>query len=181
MGEKDFRIQRLEAVVPLDEYVKTCVDVPKFLAFCAACPNYEKRWSCPPFVFDPMDIWKRFDRLRLVASVLFPAPGASVEEAVQALAAEKTLLMHELLAAEIAYPGSLSLSAGSCYLCEECTKGNGTPCCRPEEMRYSIEALGGDVGKSAERYLGKPLLWIKDGVLPEYLSLVAGLLLKEQG
>jgi hypothetical protein len=46
-------------------------------------------------------------------------------------------------------------------------------------MRYSIESLGGDVGLTAERYLGQPLLWIKDGILPDYLMLVGALLLPD--
>ena len=35
----------------------------------------------------------------------------------------------------------------------------------------------GDVGLAAQRYLGYPILWIKEGALPEYLMLVGGLLL----
>ena len=47
-------------------------------------------------------------------------------------------------------------------------------------MRYSIEALGGNVAETAERYLHKPLLWIEDGRMPDYLTLVCGLLAREE-
>ena len=45
---------------------------------------------------------------------------------------------------------------------------------------YSIEALGGNVAETAERYLHKPLLWIEDGRMPDYLTLVCGLLTREE-
>ena len=31
-------IERLESVVPVDEYVKICVDIPKFLGYCKDVP-----------------------------------------------------------------------------------------------------------------------------------------------
>ena len=57
---------------------------------------------------------------------------------------------------------------------------SGRPCRCPEKMRYSIEALGGNVAETAERYLHKPLLWIEDGRMPDYLTLVCGLLAREE-
>ena len=44
-------------------------------------------------------------------------------------------------------------------------------------MRYSIEALGGNVGLTVTRYLGQKLEWIEEGRLPRYFMLVAGLLI----
>ena len=43
--------------------------------------------------------------------------------------------------------------------------------------RHSIESLGADVSLAMKRYLGLDILWIKDDRLPEYLTLVAALLL----
>lgn len=60
--------------------------------------------------------------------------------------------------------------------CEVCLRSSGQPRAHPEQLRYSIEALGGDVGEAAQRYFGKPLLWVHHGEAPEYLMLVGGLL-----
>ena len=75
------RFERLEAAPPIEEYVQTCVDVPRFLEYCKECGNYGNRWSCPPFREDPMEIWVRFQALRLIAYVLPSEPGAGRSEA----------------------------------------------------------------------------------------------------
>ncbi|SBW11744.1 conserved hypothetical protein [uncultured Eubacteriales bacterium] len=175
-----YTIKELEAEAEMDEYRRSCVDVPKFLAFCEACHNYGGAWSCPPFDFNPMERWRRYGRMRLYARMLIPTePGQAAEAALQALQEEKDAHLERLLEWEAATPSSLALAAGSCTLCTPCARKEGHPCQKPEQMRYSIEALGGDVGLTASRYLGKPLLWIRDGVVPEYLMLVGALLLPD--
>lgn len=52
------------------------------------------------------------------------------------------------------------------------------PARQPEHLRYSIEALGGDVEGCLRRYFHMPILWGRDGKAPEYLVLVGGLLVK---
>ena len=51
-------------------------------------------------------------------------------------------------------PGSMALSAGSCRLCKECTRMTDEKCRNPERARCSIEAIGGDVGKTISRLMG---------------------------
>ena len=55
---------------------------------------------------------------------------------------------------------------------------SGKPCVHPDEMRYSIESLGGDVVKTAAELLGTEIKWAASGELPEYFLLVGGLLEK---
>ena len=82
-------------------------------------------------------------------------------------------------ALEKEYPGSISLSAGSCSLCKDgCTRAVREPCRYPEMMRYSIESLGGDVGRTVSKLMGYELEWIEEGKLPSYFVLVGGLLKK---
>ena len=40
--------------------------------------NYGRRWSCPPFEFDPLELWNRYDTLHLYACAR-PAPGADTD------------------------------------------------------------------------------------------------------
>ena len=47
----------MEVSVPVAEYLRGYVDMPKFLVFCKACPNYGHIWSCLPFDFDHMEMW----------------------------------------------------------------------------------------------------------------------------
>ena len=172
--------------VPLAEYRAQCVDVPKFLGYCAACPNYGGTWSCPPFDFDPQEIWDRYDRI-LLRAVKVPVPAELREKVLSPqeindeshalLAPIKHDLLSSLLEQERATPGSLALSAGRCQECQVCSKASGQPCRQPERMRHSIESLGGDVGKTLSLYLGQELLWGREGHLPEYYILLGGLLL----
>ena len=173
-----YHVTPLEATVPVAEFLETSVDVERFLGCCRDCPNYNKRWSCPPLPFDPMEFWKSYQTLKLYARVLTPASDTSVDELMSGLRDEKGKLLRELLSMEGQIPNSRSLAAGSCITCEECTRKKDIPCCHPEVLRYSIEALGGDVGEIMERYFHHPLKWIEKGKLPDYLTLVGGLLIK---
>ncbi|MDD4509984.1 MAG: DUF2284 domain-containing protein [Oscillospiraceae bacterium] len=180
MSGFEYTVRELEAWVSTEDYLQDCVDVPKFYAFCRACKNYGVTWSCPPFAFDPMDLWHRYRTLRLYARMLVPNyPGQDIQAAISALRKEKDASWKKLLGWESETPGSLALSAGFCSLCDSCARTSGEPCRAPERMRYSLEALGGDVGLSAEKYLGQPLLWIQNGNLPKHLMLVGALLLSD--
>lgn len=175
-------VEAVTATVAMAEYLPACVDLPRVAGYCAACPNYGARWTCPPHSFDPMGLWRRYGAITLHGRVFCPPAAMGEAEALAALEAEKAALLDALLALEAATPGALALAAGTCTRCDEaggpgCARPAGHPCRHPEAMRYSIEALGGDVALTARRWLGRPLLWISGGVVPPYLTLVGGLLL----
>lgn len=172
-----YTVERFITTLSLAEYVPQCVDVPKFLAFCRDCPSYGTRWSCPPHAYDPLDLWARYETLTLVVLELTPNRDVSREEAMACMAREKNSLLEDLLSLEAKCPGSLALSAGNCQLCRFCARTQGVPCWQPQRMRPSIEALGGDVSLTLERYLGKTLQWTRGGEKPKTLTLVGGLLL----
>jgi predicted metal-binding protein len=100
---------------------------------------------------------------------------------MEIMAEVKNKITEELFAMEEEYPGSISLSAGSCSVCgpENCTRTDGKPCRYPEKMRYSIESIGGNVGKTVSKLLGIELEWIEEGKIPSYFVLVGGLLKKK--
>ena len=176
-----YTVQTMEVSVPVTEYLETCVDVETFLGFCRECSNYERRWSCPPFSFDPLDLWQGYRTLRIFARVLVASSRADLAGMLEGMKQEKSRLMQELLKLERTIPGALALAAGGCSLCGDgCTRSSGAPCRRPNEMRYSIDSLGGDLSKTMEQYFQKSILWIRDGKLPEYLTIVGGLLVREE-
>ena len=105
-------------------------------------------------------------------------PEQPLDEAVAALKQEKRLYRELLQRWERETPGSQMLLAGTCDQCETCEKVQGHPCGRPELLRYSIEALGGDVEGCLQHYFHLPMLWGRDGKAPDYFALVGGLLTK---
>ncbi len=183
-----YTVTRHEASVSVTDYIEGYVDVPVFLKACQACPNYNKVWSCPPYDFDVLSYWRQYKTLRLLASkitfdeeVLTKEYTKKEADAVinKVLSPEKKKLSDELFLLENKYPGSVSLSAGSCALCSNgCAKKDGLPCRYPETMRYSIESLGGNVGLTIEKLMGLKLEWMEEGRLPHHFVLVCGLLQK---
>lgn len=172
------RREIFEKTVDVKQYIEGYVNVEKFLECCKACPNYDKIWSCPSYDFDPMDIWTKYEKLYLYG-VKFSLDDLETE----AQAKERMLKIKEEMTAylfqkEKEYEGSISLSAGSCTICGpgNCTKIEKMPCKHPDTMRYSIESLGGDVGRTLSKLMNMDLLWVEEGKLPEYYVLVGGLL-----
>ena len=68
------------------------------------------------------------------------------------------------------------ISTGSCRLCKSCKKKVGKSCAYPKRRTYSFEALGINVSLLATDLFHRDLLWYKAKSLPEYTSVVAGLL-----
>ena len=163
---------------PVSDFVKTCVDVPRFLGCCRECPNYNKRWSCPPYDFSVEALWQQYTSILLYEEKI-PISKELQEDTFEQqelndissaiLAPVKRLMTSELLAMESQTPGSRALFAGTCELCNNCSKENGKQCMHPNQMRYSIEALGGNISKAVQIYFDDKILWAADGHLPEYL------------
>lgn len=185
----NYTTQRYEAMVSVDEYMETCVNVSEFLEYCRQCDNYKKTWSCPSFDFDPEDYWRQYRTFRIIGiKILVPenirertwSKEERAELMEEMLWREKKQLTEELFSLEKELPGSISLSAGSCMICGpgKCARSEGKPCRFPEQLRYSIEALGGNVGLTVTKYLGQELQWIEEGRMPEHFVLVCGLLMK---
>ena len=182
-----YKVEDLWAEVPLSELRMTAVDVAKFLDCCKACLNYNKVWSCPPYSFDPQSIWNSYEILTLCCrKVVFSDEARAVaylqEElgviSKQLMQREQDALLEKMMELEKLHRGSMALAAGSCSACAplECARISGQRCRHPEKIRYSIESLGGDVGKIVEEQFGLNMLWAEDGHLPEYFLLVGGLL-----
>ncbi len=185
----DLKCQMVEytATVSMEEYLEDCVDVDQFLGYCKNCSNYSKVWSCPEFDFDPVDYWKAYDSLYILGRKLILPEELRLriysdderEKVLTDLLKEpKMQLDRDLLAMEQRTPGSRALSGGSCLYCQpgDCARIHALPCRFPDKMRYSIEALGGNVGRTLSRYLHLKLLWMEKGRLPAYFIIVGGLL-----
>ena len=175
-----YTLERFEKEISVPLYLEHYVNVEEFLEYCKACPNYEKVWSCPTYTFNPEDYWKEYSSLLIVAYKINFEAGTDEKKSMEIMAEVKDKITEELFAMEEAYAGSVSLSAGSCSVCGKgnCTRNEGKPCRYPEKMRYSIESIGGNVGKTVSKLLGIELEWIEEGKMPSYFVLCGGLLKK---
>ena len=182
------KIERYEASIPVEDYMKGYVDVETFLGYCKQCQNYGKIWACPSYDFDVEEYWRQYKTLDLLAVKIFTEEslrekeytGKEMQEVTQQiLLPEKQKLSDELMKKEKEIPGSICLAAGSCTLCQgNCTRKENKPCRYPDKMRYSIESLGGNVGLTISKLMGIELEWITEGKMPSYFVLVSGLLKK---
>lgn len=187
MHPYEYTTKLYHASIPVSEYLDKYVDVETFLNACKACPNFDKVWSCPSYDFDVLSYWKQYQTLLLTArkitfskdALSMTFPPEEVNEIInQVVLPEKQKLTDMLMNEEKKYPGSISLSAGSCNLCKNgCAKPLGQPCRFPDQMRYSIESLGGNVGLTIEKLMGIQLEWMEEGKLPHHFVLVCGLLI----
>lgn len=174
-----YTIERSEKTIKVSEYIKDYVNVEEFLQYCKECKNYGAVWSCPSYDFNPEDYWKEYDELLVIARKIIFGPEVDQARSYEIMLEVKDDMSRELYELEKAFPGSISLSAGSCSMCKDgCTRVSEQPCRHPELMRYSIESIGGNVGKTVSKLMGYELEWIEEGKLPTYFVLVGGLLKK---
>ncbi|MBR5229819.1 MAG: DUF2284 domain-containing protein [Firmicutes bacterium] len=175
-----YTLEKFEKEIEIPLYITHYVNVEEFLRFCKACPNYDKLWSCPSYDFNPEEYWKKFSTLLVFGYKINFVPGITEKRSMEIMSEVKNKIAEELFAMEENFPGSISLSAGSCSICgpDGCSRSSGKACIFPEKMRYSIESLGGNVGKTVSKLLGIELEWIEEGKVPSYFVLVGGLLKK---
>lgn len=179
-----FEIQQLTADLDMEDFYEKYVDIEKFQELCKDCENYGKNWSCPPFDFNPNDIWQSYNKIKIVAfkynfSEEVLKEKFSPEELeifIKRLERTKVKLMNIIYNLEMENPDSLGLFLGTCNLCMGCTKQFGMSCKMPFKMRYSIESLGGNVDQLIEDIFGYKILYAKNGKLPDYFIFVGGLL-----
>ena len=177
---------KYSADLDVEDYYNKYVDVEKYLQYCNECGAQTKNWSCPPFDFDPNDVWKSYKKMKLILyKIEFDEEVLNhdfkeneLDFYLMRLFRIKIKLMSEIYNME--NENALGLYFSACNLCPRCTREFGMPCKMPHKMRYSIESLGGNVVDMVEEVFDIKPLWIKDGKLPEYLIFVGGLLYNEE-
>jgi predicted metal-binding protein len=166
------------------DYIRNYRDVDKFMTYCKQCDRYDACWSCPPFDFDIEEYLSKFDKAILFGTKIVldetlreTCRGAQQckDTTYRIIADVRRDLDIRLLRMEQEYIGSRAFSAGTCFRCPlgQCTRMAGKPCLFPGEIRYPLESFGFDIGKTASELLHIELQWSKNGVLPEYFTLVS--------
>ena len=173
----------------IEELKNNFWDIEKFEGFCKQCKNYGKLWSCPPYNFSIEEYVDRYKYVYIIGvKIVFDEDTLSsinTKEKISNYTTEtlhfmKNKIMNEMLKLEKLYPNSTSLSAGGCNLCENCSKLKNVQCIHPDLMRYSLESLGFDVGGVSSKLLNFELKWATETRLPDYFSLIAGIMTNEE-
>ena len=59
----NYSLERFEKETDMGSYIDGYVNVEEFLPRCMECGSYGRVWSCPPFQFDPMELWRSYRRI----------------------------------------------------------------------------------------------------------------------
>lgn len=155
------------------------IDQARFSALCEkGCPNYARKWSCPPFAPLFTDIALKWKNLYVLFLCTDMAHFSYIKNDYLKIKAANNILKSraDRFIREMSSLHGACISTGSCRLCKPCKCKKEMPCAHPELMAYSFEALGIDVSRMVEDCFHRPLLWYQKHALPEYTSVVCGIL-----
>lgn len=172
------RIEEKRATLAIHTLLEKYVDWTATESRCGICENYDRIWSCPTYDFSVEAYWRQFFSVQLLATKIYLDADelADVDKVLDQVHRD---IRDYWRKNETLHIDSQYLAPGSCHLCPEgCTRKVGAPCRRPDQLRYSIESLGGDVVALSEDVLGTKILWGSPEKPPEYYTLVSGLPLK---
>ena len=179
-------VEREHKVISTADYLKDYVEVERFIECCKQCPNFGAKWGCPPYSFDVKEkYWNNYKYLHLFAYKMYLdedlVKNGMTDEEVDALVMgirhqNYILASKWILSVERANPGSFALDGGHCAKCKRCTRPKGKPCRHEDDIRPAVDAIGGNLVKTAEEIFGTKILWIENGKVPEYFLFIVGLL-----
>lgn len=143
------------------------------------CVNYGEKWSCPPYSPRYSIYSKNFKYCLLILFCCNLMQFDYVKTEYMKVKACNSILKSQSDRLSRFLEDELSgrlLSNGSCRLCKPCAKKNSEKCKKPLKRRYSLEALGLNVGAISNEYFNHELLWYRGKIAPPYTSVVSGIL-----
>lgn len=172
----DYSAEDLRAMISVSDYMEHYRNAEKFIGYCQQCKRYNNSWACPPLSFNVDHYLSRYKTALIVGTKLTPLYPEKITDGIaysnEMMESERKRTDELVLELEQSHKGR-AFFAGSCLLCDTCTRKEGIPCLYPEKVRPSLEACGFDIGKTASDLLHIELKWGKDGEMPEYLTLVS--------
>ncbi len=184
----DYTVKTHVKYLPMQVIRDKYQDREKHLGYCKHCPRYGKKWSCPPLSIDEEAFLGQYAWVYLVCSKIEldselikqkDTPEKIKAMGWEIMSAVKLDVDAKLRQLEDKLPGSVSLSATACNLCEECTRKDGGICRQPDKLRYAIDAFGFTIVELTKDLFNIDILWSSDH-LPEYYTLVHGFLTREE-
>lgn len=178
MTEKNYDVEEVVAEIDRERYVEEFRDVATFDACCQQCPNYGRRWGCPPFDHDTLQDLLPYNKVMIIGVKITPHDRKKpLDQVYELMRPELDRLNKQLLELEREKHGLAFGFVGKCPYCngEPCARIDGKPCRHPDVVRPSLEAYGFNVSETASKLLGIDMVWSKDSTVPRYLTLVCGL------
>lgn len=157
-----------------DTIIKACKE---------GCPNYGKKWSCPPLSKNYYELLNGYNRAVLICISTRMNNYMDIKNKYIAIKAANVTLKNlvERIARKVEIEtDGYALLSGSCRLCRLCACKSGQKCKHPDKMRYSIEASYLDVQAICEELMDFKLLWYEKKALPEYTSTVSIVFLNDK-
>lgn len=154
-------------------------DKQKFDLLCeTGCPNYNNKWSCPPLSPSYSKFSSKYDNIIVVVISTKLEQFSYIKNDYLKVKAANTIMksrvdktLRSFISEDCFY-----ISTGSCRMCKPCKRKLNQPCAHLDKMTYSFEALGINVSEMVSDLFDFELKWYKKKSLPEYTSVVAGLL-----
>ena len=173
------------------DYINNYRNKDRFIIYCKKCENYNTNWYCPPFNFNIEDYISGYEKARIIGSKIkldkelikqCQSNKMYTQTLSRIIKSVRLDLDKDLLDAENKYFKAKAFFAGKCYKCHpsKCKRIKGDPCIAPDQLRPSLESMGFDICKTTTELLNIEIKWGKSYVLPEYLTLISGLFLKDK-
>lgn len=185
-----YNVSHLIAKINLNDYLANYRDADRFMGYCKKCGKYNACWACPPFDFDTEAYISSYEKAYIIGTKIVIDTDLIEKNTGWERCTEVTYRMIEevrsnldkkLLELETMFPESRAFFAGTCHVCpaDKCTRKTGKPCVAPHNVRPALEAFGFDISKTSAQLLNIELKWSKNGILPEYLTLISGFFINQ--
>jgi predicted metal-binding protein len=169
-------IEKMQETVPIEVIP---VDCERVMGLCdGSCPNYGRKWSCPPYSPSFAKFSKGYRTARVICyrMVLEPYVELKPHSALRAANATLKAMIDGELRTHVKL-GKGVAGSGSCRACNPCGAKQEKKCKKPRRRVYSLEAMGVDVSQLVRETFGFDLLWLpRGGELPEYTCVVGATL-----
>lgn len=163
--------------------LKKYLDIQTFNNCCKfGCPNYNQKWSCPPCTPQYEEYVQHYNYITIVMLQTNLSQFSYIKNDYLKLKAANSILKSRIdkTLRDLKTTNTHYISTGSCRLCKPCKRKKGEFCAHPELMAYSFEAFGINVCALAQDMFNTELLWYSKHNLPQYTSVVAGLLFNNE-
>ena len=186
----EYVISHSSAIIKVKELIDRYRDVEKFIAYCKECNRYNTCWACPPFDFNMDDYLTSYQTACIIGTKItldkevigsYKGWDDCKKKSYEIIGKVRGNSDNTLLKLEKQHPNSKAFFAGTCHICPlgECARIVGEPCISPERIHPSLEAFGFDVSKISAELLNIEMRWSRNGILPEYFTLVNALFTDE--
>ena len=184
-GGSEYMFSHFSVNIGVEELIRFYRDTEKFIVYCKECKRYNTCWACPPFDFNTDEYLTSYQTAYIIGTKItlnkettdnYQGWDKCTKISYEIIKKVRKKLDNTLLKLEKQYPESKAFFAGTCHLCplEKCTRIIGKPCIFPERIRPSLEAFGFDVSKISSELLNIEMKWSRNGILPEYFTMVSG-------